>query len=43
MNVFNDKSEQAVEILSDMLTNSLYTSNSLENERDTIFRELVET
>lgn len=43
INVFNSCASQAVEILSDMLTNSLYSTNSLENERDTIFRELVET
>ncbi len=43
LSVFKGQEARAVEILSDMLTNSLYTKSSLENERETIFRELVET
>jgi len=43
ISVFPKDLEKGIEILSDMLNNSLYTEKSLENERDTIFRELLET
>ena len=43
LNCFPNKVDSAMDILSDMLLNSKYTKESLENERDTIFRELVET
>jgi predicted Zn-dependent peptidase len=35
--------ERGIEILSDMLQHSKYDTRELEIERDTIFRELLET
>jgi len=43
LSCFPNKMDDGMDILSDMLLNSKYTTQSLENERDTIFRELVET
>lgn len=43
MNVFKDDIPRAVEILGDMLTNSVYDRAHIESERDTIFRECLET
>jgi predicted Zn-dependent peptidase len=43
MTVFNRDLSRAVDILGDMLTNSLYRSADVENERSTIYRELIET
>lgn len=43
MTVFKENSEKALEILGDMLLNSQYNEKELEAERETIFRELLET
>jgi predicted Zn-dependent peptidase len=43
MTVFNKHSEQAVDIIGDMLTSSLYRAADVDNERSTIYRELIET
>lgn len=43
MTVFKNKLEHGVEILGDILGNSLYTEKAVESERDTIYRELIET
>jgi predicted Zn-dependent peptidase len=43
MTVFNKNLSQAVDILGDMITNSLYRETDVENERSTIYRELIET
>lgn len=43
MTVFRKDIRQAVEIVGDMLTNSLYRRQDVENERSTIHRELLET
>jgi len=43
MTVFKDDIPKAVEIIGDMLTNSLYQENQVENERETIYRECIET
>jgi len=43
MTVFKDDVPKAVEIMGDMLTNSLYQENQVENERETIYRECIET
>lgn len=43
MTVFKDDIEKAVEIVGDMITNSLYRAPDVERERSTIKRELVET
>ena len=43
MQVFNWQQEKAMEILSDMLTNSLYNNHQIEIERETILQELEET
>ena len=43
MTVFKDDLSKAVEIVGDMITNSLYRSTDIENERGTIHRELIET
>lgn len=40
MTVFNNKLEHGIEILGDVLGNSLYTKAAVEDERDTIYREL---
>jgi len=43
MTVFKNNTQKAVEILGDMLCNSNYDKNHLEAERETIFRECIET
>lgn len=43
MTVFKNKLEHGIEILGDIFGNSLYTEIAVENERDTIYRELLET
>jgi predicted Zn-dependent peptidase len=43
MTVFRQDITKAVEIVGDMLTNSLYRRQDVENERSTIHRELIET
>lgn len=43
INAFHEKTEKSVEILGDMLTNSLYAKSDVERERHTIYRELFET
>ena len=43
MTVFKNNTQKAVEILGDMLCNSIYDKNHLEAERETIFRECIET
>lgn len=43
MTAFRNDLNHAVTILGDMLTNSLYRTQDIENERGTIKRELVET
>lgn len=43
MTVFRKDLRRAVEIVGDMLTNSLYRKQDVENERSTIHRELLET
>ena len=43
MTVFKDDVPKAIEIIGDMLTNSVYNKNQIEAERETIFRECLET
>jgi predicted Zn-dependent peptidase len=43
MTVFKNDIEKAVEIVGDMITNSLYRKVDVDNERSTIHRELLET
>lgn len=43
MTVFNKDLGRAVDILGDMITGSLYKEPDVENERSTIYRELIET
>ena len=43
MQVFNKDQALAMDVLSDMLTNSLYNNHQIEVERDTILQELEET
>ena len=43
MTVFKDDISKAVEIIGDMLINSVYNKNQIESERETIFRECEET
>lgn len=43
MNVFKNKLNWGVEVLGDILTNSLYRKTAVENERSTIYTELLET
>lgn len=43
MTVFKNKAHHAVEILGDMLTNSIYDQGLLDQERGTIYRECLET
>jgi len=43
MQVFNNQQKLAMDVLSDMLTNSLYNNHQIEVERDTILQELEET
>jgi processing peptidase subunit beta len=43
MTVFKNDTSKAVEILGDMLSNSLYDKNQIEAERETIYRECIET
>lgn len=43
MTAFGQDLNHAVTILGDMLTNSLYRTQDVENERSTIKRELIET
>lgn len=43
MNLFKNKLNWGVEVLADILTNSLYTNTALNNERNTIHTELIET
>ncbi|CAD8062848.1 unnamed protein product [Paramecium sonneborni] len=43
INAQKNKAENAVEILGDMLTNSIYAKSDVERERHTIYRELYET
>lgn len=43
MTVFKNDVPKAVEILGDMLCNSLYDKNQVEAERETIYRECLET
>lgn len=42
INVFADKIDWGIELLSDILTNSLYLNHLLEHERSTIHTELLE-
>lgn len=42
LNVFQDKVDWGVELLSDILTRSVYKSDLIERERDTIYTELLE-
>jgi predicted Zn-dependent peptidase len=41
MNVFKDDLDKAVEIVGDMITNSLYKEKDVDRERSTIHRELI--
>lgn len=43
MTAFKKDMTKAVDILGDMLTNSNYRPQDVENERSTIYRELIET
>jgi processing peptidase subunit beta len=43
MQVFNKDQAMAMDVLSDMLTNSLYNDHQIEVERETILQELEET
>lgn len=43
MQVFNKDQHKAMDVLSDMLTNSLYNNHQIEQERETILQELEET
>jgi predicted Zn-dependent peptidase len=43
MTVFNNQISKGLEILGSMLVKSTYRNEHLEAERDTIFRELLET
>jgi len=43
MTVFRKDIKRSIEIVGDMLTNSLYRRQDVENERSTIHRELLET
>ena len=43
MTAFRKDIHKAVGIVGDMLTNSLYRSQDIDNERSTIKRELIET
>jgi len=43
MTVFKNDASRAVEILGDMLANSNYDKNQIEAERETIYREVIET
>jgi predicted Zn-dependent peptidase len=43
MTVFKRDLRKGVQIVGDMLTNSLYRKQDVENERSTIHRELLET
>lgn len=43
MQVFNNDQAKAMDVLSDMLTNSLYNNHQIEIERETILQELEET
>lgn len=43
MTVFKDDLSKAVQIVGDMITNSLYRKPDVENERGTIHRELIKT
>lgn len=43
MQVFNQHQEKAMEVLSDMVTNSQYNKHHIEIERETISQELEET
>ena len=43
MTVFKNDAARAVEILGDMLANSNYDKNQIEAERETIYRECIET
>ncbi|CAI2366411.1 unnamed protein product [Moneuplotes crassus] len=43
MQVFNQDQAKAMDVLSDMLTNSLYNNHQIEIERETILQELEET
>lgn len=43
MQVFNKDQAKAMDVLSDMLTNSLYNNHQIEVERETILQELEET
>jgi processing peptidase subunit beta len=40
---FKNDVERSVEILGDMLTNSTYNNHHLENEKETIWQELLAT
>jgi hypothetical protein len=43
MTVFKNKIEHGLEILGDILGNSVYENSAIQSERDTIYRELKET
>jgi len=43
MTVFKNDTDKAVEILGDILTNSIYDKNQIEAEREAIYRECIET
>ncbi len=43
MTVFKNELEHGVDILGDILGNSIYSQEAVDNERDTIHRELLET
>lgn len=42
MTVFKKDADRAVEILGDILTNSIYDKNQVEAERETVYRECIE-
>ena len=43
MTVYKEKIDNALDILGDILGNSVYDNAAVNNERDTIYRELKET
>lgn len=43
MTVFDNKLEHGIEILGDILGNSIYSEAAVESERNTIYSELIET
>ena len=43
INCFHKDSDKSLEIMADMLCHSRYLPQDIDNERDTIYRELIET